>query len=120
MSYYIKTAGTFLTVDLRNYTVKTVQGNASDDYKWTLQPLETNQFVVRHDATRRFLELPPNGPVRGITEKNDNTTLSFTIDDATRISNNALANPEFLKIVANNGVTTTDAALATTFSITAA
>lgn len=64
--YYIKAAGKFVTVDLRNYKVKTMEGNASDDYKWMLEPLETNLFVVRHAATKRYLELPSDGPVNAI------------------------------------------------------
>jgi len=125
MSYYYiqvsgKAAGKYLTVDQEDHEVKVVEGTASNDYKWNMDPLQINQLVVRHHATNRYLEIPATGPVNAITSKNNNTTLSFSISDATQISNNVLEKPAFLVIVVNKAVTTTDAAQATKFSITAA
>ena len=122
--YYIKVSGEaadkYLTVDQEDNEVKAVEGAASNDYKWDMDPLQINQLVVRHHATNRYLEIPADGPANAITSKNNNTTLSFSLDGATPIANNVLETPTFLKIVGEEGITTTDTSQATKFTFTAA
>ena len=115
--YYIKAADKYVTVDQKDYKVKTVKGNHGDDYKWLVSPVDADTFTVRHDVTNCYLEIPATGTVNAITSENNNTTLSLSISDDATISNHVLKEPAYFMISGDNGVTTTDATKASKFSI---
>ena len=123
MSYYIKVRSAedaYLSVYANDFRVIVAEGNASNAYKWNLNPLNPNQLVARHDATKRYLEIAEQGAVNAITVANDNTKLFFQVEDDTLIVNRAVAVPVYMKIVAKQAVSTIIGADATHFSIISA
>ena len=123
MSYYIKVRSeedAYLSVYANDFRVIVAEGNASNAYKWNLNPLSSNQLVARHDVTKRYLEIAEQGAVNAITVANDNTNLFFQVNDDTLIANKTVAVPVYMKIVAKQAVSTIIGADATHFSIISA